>query len=179
MFGRAAPGLLGDEHDTTEVAMATVEKSIEVHVPISTAYDQWTQFEEFPRFMDGVVSVKQLDDSHVHWIAEVGGEREEWDAEIVEQEPDRVIAWRSTSGLRNNGRVEFVPLDDGTRVTVELEYEPGGLKESAGALLGVDGEQVEHDLERFKELVENREVPTGGWRGEIQGGEVVEEDTTL
>jgi uncharacterized membrane protein len=130
--------------------MATVEKSIDVHVPVSAAYDQWTQFEEFPRFMEGVVSVKQLDDSHVRWIAEVGGEREEWDAEIVEQEPDRVIAWRSTGGLRNNGRVEFVPLDNGTRVTVEMEYEPEGLKESAGALLGLDGGQVEGDLERFK-----------------------------
>ena len=159
--------------------MAAVEKSIDVHVPVSAAYDQWTQFEEFPRFMEGVVSVKQLDDSHVHWIAEIGGEQEEWDAEIVEQEPDRVIAWRSTSGLRNNGRVEFVPIEDGTRVTVEMEYEPEGLKESAGALLGVDDGQVESDLERFKELVENREVPTGGWRGEIQGGEVVEGDATL
>jgi uncharacterized membrane protein len=159
--------------------MAAVEKSIDVHVPVSAAYDQWTQFEEFPRFMEGVVSVKQLDDSHVHWIAEIGGEQEEWDAEIVEQEPDRVIAWRSTSGLPNNGRVEFVPIEDGTRVTVEMEYEPEGLKESAGALLGVDDGQVESDLERFKELVENREVPTGGWRGEIQGGEVVEGDTTL
>jgi uncharacterized membrane protein len=179
MFGRARPRLPVDEHDTTEVAMAAVEKSIDVHVPVSAAYDQWTQFEEFPRFMEGVVSVKQLDDSHVHWIAEIGGEQEEWDAEIVEQEPDRVIAWRSTSGLRNNGRVEFMPIEDGTRVTVEMEYEPEGLKESAGALLGVDDGQVESDLERFKELVENREVPTGGWRGEIQGGEVVEGDTTL
>jgi uncharacterized membrane protein len=179
MFGRARRRLRGDEHDTTEVAMAAVEKSIDVHVPVSAAYDQWTQFEEFPRFMEGVVSVKQLDDSHVHWIAEIGGEQEEWDAEIVEQEPDRVIAWRSTSGLRNNGRIEFVPIEDGTRVTVEMEYEPEGLKESAGALLGVDDGQVESDLERFKELVENRELPTGGWRGEIQGGEVVEGDATL
>ena len=159
--------------------MSTIVESIDVAVPVRTAYDQWTQFEEFPRFMEGVVSVKQLDDSHVHWIAEIGGEQEEWDAEIVEQEPDRVIAWRSTSGLRNNGRIEFVPIEDGTRVTVEMEYEPEGLKESAGALLGVDDGQVESDLERFKELVENREVPTGGWRGEIQGGEVVEGDTTL
>jgi uncharacterized membrane protein len=158
--------------------MATVDKTIDVHVPVSAAYDQWTQFEEFPRFMEGIVSVKQMDDSHMRWVAEIGGEQQEWDAEIVEQEPDRVIAWRSTSGLKNNGRVEFTPITDGTRVKVEMEYEPQGIKESAGALFGVDGGQVENDLERFKELVENREVPTGGWRGEIQGGEVVEEDTT-
>ena len=100
--------------------MATVEKSIDVHVPVSAAYGQWTQFEEFPQFMEGIVSVRQLDDSHIHWIAEVGGEREEWDAEIVEQVPDRVIAWRSVGGLTNAGRVEFEPIDQGTRVTVEM-----------------------------------------------------------
>ena len=156
--------------------MATIEKSIDVRVPVSTAYDQWTQFEEFPRFMEGIVSVNQIDDSHVRWVAEVGGEHQEWDAEIVEQQPDRVIAWRSVGGLTNNGRVEFTPIDDGTRVKVEMEYEPEGLKETAGALLGIDGGQVENDLERFKELVENREVPTGAWRGEIRSGEVVEGD---
>jgi len=159
--------------------MATIEKSIDVHVPVSTAYDQWTQFEEFPKFMDGVVSVKQIDDSHVRWVAEVGGTRQEWDAEIVEQRPDRVIAWRSVGGLTNSGRVEFTPLDDGTRVKVEMEYEPEGLKESAGALLGIDEGQVQGDLERFKALVENREVPTGAWRGEIRSGEVVEGDIDL
>ena len=158
--------------------MATIEKSIDVQVPVSTAYDQWTQFEEFPRFMEGVVAVKQIDDSHIRWIVEVGGEQEEWEAEIVEQQPDRLIAWRSTDGLINSGRVEFLPTSEGTRVNVAMEYEPEGLKESAGALLGVDGSQVEGDLERFKELVENREVPTGAWRGEIRSGEVVEEDPT-
>ena len=117
--------------------MAKIHKSIEVRVPVSVAYDQWTQFEEFPKFMEGIVSVAQLDDSHLHWVAEVNGQRHEWDAEIVEQEPDRVIAWRSTNGLLNNGRVEFEPTDDGTRIEVEMEYEPQGIKESAGALLGV------------------------------------------
>ena len=126
--------------------MATVEKTIDVNVPVSAAYGQWTQFEEFPRFMEGIVAVKQTDDSHVHWIAEVNGERQEWDAEIVEQEPDRVIAWRSTGGLRNNGRVEFLPIADGTRVSVEMEYEPEGMKETVGAALGLDGGQVEHEL---------------------------------
>jgi uncharacterized membrane protein len=156
--------------------MATVEKSIDVDVPVSTAYDQWTQFEEFPQFMEGVVSVRQMDDKRLHWVAEVGGEREEWQAEIVEQQPDRVIAWRGVGGVPNNGRVEFMPTDDGTRIHVSFEYEPEGMKEKVGAMLGFDEGQVEDDLERFKELVEARELPTGSWRGEIQGGRVVESD---
>ena len=156
--------------------MATVEKSIDVEVPVSVAYDQWTQFEEFPKFMEGVVEVKQLDDSRVHWVAEVSGERHEWDAEIVEQEPDRVIAWRATDGLPNSGRVEFEPIEEGTRVTVEMEYQPEGMKESLGALLGLDGGQVEDDLERFRDLVEARERPTGSWRGSIEDGEVTDPD---
>jgi uncharacterized membrane protein len=156
--------------------MATVEKSIDVDVPVSTAYDQWTQFEEFPQFMEGVVSVRQIDDKRLHWVAEIGGEREEWQAEIVEQQPDRVIAWRGTGAVPNNGRVEFMPTDGGTRVNVFFEYEPEGMKEKVGAMLGFDEGQVEDDLERFKELVEAREVPTGSWRGEIQGGRVIETD---
>jgi uncharacterized membrane protein len=152
--------------------MATIEKSIDVGVPVSVAYDQWTQFEEFPQFMDGIVEVKQLDDKHVHWVAEVGGERKEWDAEIVEQKPDRIIAWRSTSGTPNSGRVEFEPIDDGTRISVEMEYDTEGVKESVGAALGVDEGQVEEDLERFRELVEARQAPTGAWRGEIHGKKV-------
>jgi uncharacterized membrane protein len=158
--------------------MATIEKSIDVEVPVSVAYGQWTQFEQFPQFMSGVVEVHQLDDSHMHWVAEVGGERHEWDAEIVEQEPDRVIAWRSTGGLPNSGRVEFEPIEEGTRVKVEMEYEPEGFKEKAGALFGMDGHQVEEDLERFRDIVEERGAPTGAWRGEIDSGEVVEGDTT-
>jgi uncharacterized membrane protein len=159
--------------------MATIEKTIDVNVPVSTAYDQWTQFEEFPRFMEGVVSVRQLDDSHLRWVAEIHGQRHEWDAEIVTQDPDRVIAWRSTGGLTNNGRVEFEPISDGTRVRVEMEYDPEGMKESVGAALGLDGGQVEDDLERFKDLVENRGAPTGAWRGEISSGDVVEDDRSL
>ena len=156
--------------------MATVEKSIDVEVPVSVAYDQWTQFEEFPKFMEGVVEVVQIDDSRVRWVAEVSGERHEWEAEIVEQEPDRVIAWRATDGLPNSGRVEFEPIAEGTRVTVEIEYQPEGMKESVGALLGLDGGQVEDDLERFRDLVEARERPTGGWRGSIEDGEVTDPD---
>lgn len=156
--------------------MATIEKSIEVGVPVSVAYDQWTQFEKFPEFMTGIVDVKQIDDTRLHWVADVHGEREEWDAEIVQQEPDRVIAWRSTSGVDNHGRVEFEPIDSGARVSVAMEYDPEGLKEKVGALFGVDGNQVESDLERFRELVEAREVPTGGWRGTVESGDVVEGD---
>ena len=157
--------------------MATIEKSVDVGVPVSVAYDQWTQFEEFPQFMTGVVEVKQIDDTHMRWVADVGGEREEWNAEIVEQVPDRVVAWRSTSGVENRGRVEFEPIDSGARVSVSMEYDPDGLKEKVGALFGVDGRQVENDLERFRELVEAREVPTGAWRGSVESGEVVEKDT--
>jgi uncharacterized membrane protein len=158
--------------------VATIEKTIDVDVPVSVAYDQWTQFEEFPRFMTGVKEVRQLDDGHVHWVAEIGGERKEWDAEIVEQEPDRVVAWRSTGGLGNRGRVEFEPMDSGarTRVSVEMDYETEGMKESLGAFVGTDSRQVEKDLERFRELVEARQAPTGAWRGTIESGEVVEDD---
>ena len=156
--------------------MSTIEESIDVEVPVRAAYDQWTQFEQFPQFMEGVLEVRQLDDSHVRWIADVAGERKEWDAEIVEQVPDRLVAWRSTGGLENHGRVEFEPTDSGTRVTVEMEYDPDGMKESLGALVGMDGRQVEGDLERFRDLVEAREVPTGAWRGKIDSGEVVEDD---
>lgn len=153
--------------------MATIEKSIDVGVPVSVAYDQWTQFEQFPQFMTGVLEVRQLDDSHVRWVADIEGERKEWDAEIVEQEPDRVVAWRSVGGAANSGRVEFEPIDAGTRVSVEMEYDPEGLKESIGALIGLDGRQVEDDLERFRDLVEARETTTDGWRGTIDSGEVV------
>jgi uncharacterized membrane protein len=156
--------------------MATIEKSIDVRVPVSVAYGQWTQFEEFPQFMEGVEQVTQLDDSHVHWVAEIGGERREWDAEIVEQEPDRVIAWRSTGGTPNSGRVEFMPIDEGTRVSVRMEHEPEGMKERVGSFFGADEGQVEDDLERFRELVEERQMPTDEWRGTIESGRVVEDD---
>jgi uncharacterized membrane protein len=156
--------------------MATVEATIDVGVPVSTAYDQWTQFEEFPRFMTGVVEVKQLDDKKLHWVGEVKGQRREWDAEIVEQQPDRVIAWRSLGEEQNNGRVTFAPSDEGTRVSVEMDWQPEGAKESIGSALGLDEHQVEEDLERFKELVESRGAPTGSWRGTIESGRVVDED---
>jgi len=156
--------------------MATIEKTIEVEVPVSAAYGQWTQFEEFPEFMSGVVQVEQIDDSHLRWVAEVSDERREWTAEIVEQEPDRVIAWRSLEGTPNSGRVEFRPTDSGTEISVRMEYDAEGMKENVGALFGFDSRQVGEDLERFKDLVEGRRVPTGAWRGEIRSGRVVEGD---
>jgi uncharacterized membrane protein len=151
--------------------MATVKESIDVDVPVSTAYNQWTQFEEFPKFMEGVDSVKQIDDTHLKWIAEVGGKRREWQAEIVEQVPDRKIAWRSLDENGPNGIVEFEQLgEDKTLVTVEMAYDAEGLTEQLGSAIGMDSRQVKRDLERFKELIESRGVETGAWRGEVHAG---------
>lgn len=153
--------------------MATTEKSIDVHVPLSTAYNQWTQFEEFPHFMEGVEKVSQLNDKRMHWRANIAGKVEEWDAEIVEQTADRRVAWRSTSGAMNAGAVTFQPIDaNTTRVTLNLEYEPEGIIENVGSALGVVDRRVEGDLKRFKEFIESRGAETGGWRGEISGGQV-------
>lgn len=149
--------------------MSLIEKSIEVEVPASRAYNQWTQFEEFPRFMEGVEEVQQLDDRHLHWKASVGGKEEEWDAEITEQLPDKRISWRNTSGSRNAGVVTFHRLSDTTsRVMLQLEYEPEGFIEKAGDLVGVMSARVEGDLRRFKDFIEERGSETGAWRGEIK-----------
>jgi uncharacterized membrane protein len=143
--------------------MATVEKSIEVNVPVRTAYNQWTQFEEFPRFMEGVESVQRL-----RWRAEVGGKTEEWDARITEQIPDERVAWTSTSGNRNAGVVTFHRIDDNTtRIMTQIDYEPEGFMESVGDALGYMDRRVKGDLERFKEFIEGRGYETGAWRGEI------------
>jgi len=148
--------------------MASIEKSIEVNVPVHTAYNQWTQFEEFPRFMEGVQEVRQLDDTHLHWRAKVGGKEEEWDAIITEQVPDDRIAWRNTSGAPNAGVVTFHRLDPGrTKLMLQLDYEPQGATEKIGSALGVVERRVENDLERFKEFIESRGAETGGWRGEV------------
>ena len=153
--------------------MAEVDESVEVSVPVSTAYNQWTQFEDFPQFMDGVKSVQQTDETHLHWVAEVAGRRHEWDAEITYQDPDRHIAWRAIDGKKNTGAVKFEPLgDDRTRIKVRMSYEAEGVAESVGDALGVDDRGVRADLERFKQLVESRGSETGAWRGEVRGGEV-------
>jgi uncharacterized membrane protein len=148
--------------------MATIEQSIDVEVPVETAYNQWTQFEEFPRFMEAVEEVRQLDDTHLHWIAELGGSRHEWDAVITEQHPDERVAWRNTDGKENAGVVTFHRLDDNrSRVMVQMDFVPEGIKEKLGSALGAPDRQVKGDLERFKELIEARGGESGSWRGEV------------
>ncbi|HXV33991.1 MAG TPA: SRPBCC family protein [Gaiellaceae bacterium] len=151
--------------------MASITESIDVQAPVRTAYDQWTQFEEFPRFMEGVRSVEQIDDTHVRWVAEAGGKEHAWTAEIVEQRPDERVAWRSVDGHGNAGVVTFHRLGEReTRVTVEMEHETEGMMEQLGSALGMDGRRVQGDLERFKDLVESRGAETGAWRGEVERG---------
>ena len=149
--------------------MSSTVEAIEVDVPVRVAYDQWTQFEEFPTFMEGVESIHQLDDTHLHWVAEIAGVRREWDAEITEQEPDMRVAWRSTSGTENAGVVTFHRLDDEhTRVVLQLDVEPDGALEHAGDALGLVRRRAVGDLERFKEMIEARGTASGGWRGTVE-----------
>ena len=153
--------------------MASVQESIVVDIPIDIAYNQWTQFEEFPKFMEGVTSVRQLNDTHLEWTAEIAGEEHTWEAEISEQLPDRAIAWRARDGKYNSGRVTFEPLSGGkTRIDVEMTWDADGWKESLGSALGFDERRVRGDLERFKEFIESRGIETGAWRGEVQQGTV-------
>jgi uncharacterized membrane protein len=153
--------------------MSTIEKSIEVDVPVRTAYDQWTQFESFPQFMEGVESVKQLDDRRLHWKAEIAGVTREWDAEIVDQTPDERITWRATDGTTNAGTVSFAaPEPTKTRVTLRLEYEPEGIVEKAGDVLNLVDHRAKADLDRFKQFIESRGQQTGAWRGEVSPGDV-------
>ncbi|HYI21825.1 MAG TPA: SRPBCC family protein [Candidatus Limnocylindrales bacterium] len=148
--------------------MAKVEKSIDVNVPVRAAYNQWTQFEEFPRFMEAVKSVRQIDDRNLEWTASIAGNEESWTAEITEQQPDQRIAWHSTSGRPNGGSVDFHHIDDNkTKVTLIMEWEPDGAVQGAGAFLGFDDRQVEGDMKRFKEFIESRGDETGEWRGVI------------
>jgi uncharacterized membrane protein len=146
----------------------TVEESVEVNVPVRTAYDQWTQFETFPQFMEGVESVVQVDDTHLHWQAEIAGVSREWDAEITEQTPDQRIAWKATTGSENAGVVTFHRIDDDTtKVMLQLDFEPEGLVEQAGDALGFVKRRATGDLGRFKEFIEARGTETGAWRGEV------------
>lgn len=155
--------------------MASVNESIEVDVPISVAYNQWTQFEEFPLFMQGVSSVRQLDDTHLAWTAEIGGEEHSWEAEIGHQEPDRLVSWRAVEGKYSSGKVTFEPLEGNrTRIDVEMTYDAEGWKESVGSALGLDSRQVSSDLRRFKELIETRQRESGAWRGEVHEGNVTD-----
>jgi uncharacterized membrane protein len=145
--------------------MSDHQKSIVVDRPVTTVYNQWTQFEEFPQFMEGVERVVQLDDRRLHWVAEIAGTRREWDAEIVDQEPDRRIAWRSIDGTPNGGVVTFEPEGDRTRVNLDLDVEPQGAIEKIGDKLGFVSKQAEGDLKRFKKFIESRGTETGAWRG--------------
>ena len=148
--------------------MSNVTQSIDVSVPVRTAYDQWTQFEEFPRFMEGVEEIRQIDATHTHWRTKIGGVEREFDAEITEQHPDERVAWNSTSGPDHAGVVTFHRLSDAeTRVTVQLDWSPEGVVEKAGDLLQLDERRVKGDHARFKEFIESRGVETGAWRGDV------------
>ncbi len=147
--------------------MAVIEKSIEIDVPLQAAYNQWTQFEEFPEFMEGVERVRQLAPDRLHWVADIGGHVKEWEARIVDQQPDERIAWRSEGGTANDGIVTFHNEGGHTRVDLTIEYDPQGFAENVGDALGFMSRRVEGDLERFKEFIERRGRETGGWRGTI------------
>lgn len=147
-----------------------VQKTITVDVPISTAYNQWTQFEDFPQFMGGVTKVEQLDDKRLHWVAQISGVKREWYATILEQRPDERIAWAATEGATNAGAVYFTSSGpSSTSVTLELEYEPEGLVEKVGDKLNIVEKQAESDLEKFKSFVESQGSESGSWRGEVEG----------
>ena len=149
--------------------MKTIEETIEIEVPVSTAYNQWTQFESFPQFMEGVERVEQKDDKHLRWVAEIGGQTREWDAEITEQHPDHRIAWKALDRDGPNGVVTFHKLDDSrTKVMLQMDYEPDGIKESVGSAIGLDSHRVKDDLESFKEFIESRGSETGAWRGDVE-----------
>ena len=149
--------------------MSTVTESVDVHVPIHTAYNQWTQFETFPQFMSGVESIRQLDDRRTHWVTKVAGVQREFDAEITEQHPDERIAWKSVGGeTKHAGVVTFHRLgDDDTRVTVQLDWQPEGFVEKVGSAVGVDNMQVKADTKKFKEFIERHPGETGAWRGDV------------
>lgn len=148
--------------------MATIEESVDVQVPVSTAYNQWTQFAEFPQFMEGVEEIRQLDDRHLHWRVNFGGTTHEWDAEVTEQLPDERVAWRNVDGKDNAGVVTFHKLaPDSTRVMVQMDWVPEGIKEKIGDALGAADRRVRGDLNRFKELIETRGQESGAWRGDV------------
>jgi uncharacterized membrane protein len=156
---------MGDEG---RMKMETIEKYIDVNEPIQTVYNQWTQFEDFPRFMEGIEKVTQFDDTHLHWVANIGGKNVEWDATISEQIPDKRIVWYSDRGTVHSGMVSFHPIcPEITRVTLRIDYEPEGFVEETGDKLGFVSRRVEGDLKRFKEFIESRGAETGAWRGAV------------
>jgi uncharacterized membrane protein len=149
----------------------TIEESIEVGVPVSTAYNQWTQFEDFPLFMEGLDHVQQLDDTRLHWVATIAGKTAEWDAKILEQHPDRQITWISEDGKKTRGTVSFEPRGEGRAVVrLLMSYQAEGPAEALGSAAGLDSRRVRGDLQRFKDLIESRGEETGAWRGEVSAG---------
>jgi uncharacterized membrane protein len=155
--------------DKDSAGSSTIEQSIDVHVPVHVVYNQWTQFEEFPSFMKGVEQVTQLDDTHLYWKVNIGGKVKEWHAVITEQLPDQRIAWTNTTGARHAGVVTFHRLGDNhTRIMLQIDYEPEGLVENVGDMLGVVSSRVRDDLERFKAFIESQGVETGAWRGTVK-----------
>lgn len=148
--------------------MGVAEETVEVNVPVHTAYNQWTQFESFPEFMSGVEEVRQLDDKRLHWKVKIAGVSREYDAEIIEQTPDQVIAWQSTGDTDNSGTVRFQEVDNlTTRISASIGYQTESLTEKAGDALSMPQRQLRNDLARFKEFIESRGTETGAWRDEI------------
>ena len=149
--------------------MSTVTESVDVAVPVRTAYDQWTQFETFPQFMEGVTEIRQVTETRTHWKTDIAGVKREFDAEITEQIPDERVAWKATEGTEQAGVVTFHRLDASTtRVTVQMDFEPDGIVEQAGDKLGVVDRRVKGDLKRFKTFIEDRGTETGAWRGDVE-----------
>ena len=148
--------------------MSTVTESVDVEVPVTTAYNQWTQFESFPQFMAGVQEIRQVDDTHTHWVTKMGGVTREFDATITEQHPDERVAWKSDNGPKQAGVVTFHKLDDNhTRVTAQMDIEPQGIAEKAADKIGMIEGRVKDDMERFKQFIEGKGKETGGWRGDV------------
>jgi uncharacterized membrane protein len=149
--------------------MSTITETVDVDVPVTTAYNQWTQFESFPEFMEGVEQIRQLDDTHLHWVTKVGGATREFDATITEQHPDERVAWRSDSGPNHAGVITFHRLNDSTtRVTAQMDMDPEGFVENVADKLGLLDRRIKGDLHRFKEFIERRGGETGSWRGDVQ-----------
>ena len=149
--------------------MSAIEESIDINSPLRAVYDHWTQFERFPSFMEGVTEVRQLDATHLHWVAEIAGHRHEWDAEVTEQKPDERVAWRNVDGKDNAGVVTFHRLaDNATKVTVQMDFVPEGILEKLGNAIGAPDRRVKGDLQRFKEMAEESGEPAEGWRGEVK-----------
>jgi uncharacterized membrane protein len=147
---------------------SSIMETIEINVPVRTAYNQWTQFEDFPQFMASVREIRQLDDKHLHWKANVAGEEKEWDVEITEQIPDKRIAWQSTTGVPNGGVATFHKIsDDVCRVAIQMDYQPEGAAEKIGDAFGAVRMELRGNLQKFKEMLESRGKESGAWRGSI------------